>query len=130
MPNKHVEHDNQVEFFRRCSYQKYGEGTLRDYVFAVPNALPYGGKQAMLQMLRLRAEGLTKGIPDIECFIPIPPYTGLHIEMKKPRPEGKPSDVTPEQHQKMALLTSQQRKCVVAFGWEEAWRELRAYLSV
>lgn len=125
---KHIEHDHQTEFFRRCSYVKYGTGTLKDYCFAVPNALPYGGKRAMLQMLRLRAEGLTKGVPDIECFIPIPPYHGLHIEMKKP--DGTPSDVTAEQRVVMRRLADCGRKCVVAFGWEQAWKELTTYLGL
>jgi hypothetical protein len=94
----------------------------------VPNALPYGGKRAMLQMLRLRAAGLTAGVPDIECAVAQPPYTGLHIELK--RPDGRPSDVKPEQHAVMRMLTDCGRKCVEAFGWEEAWKELCLYLGL
>src|ERR1700761_7584250 len=101
---KHVESAEQVQFFARCAYQRWGDGYLRDYVWSVPNALPYGGRHAMLQMLQLKREGLTKGIPDIECAIAVKPYTGLHIELKKPN--GKPSDVWEEQIDTMKMLTS------------------------
>lgn len=97
-------------------------------MFSVPNALPYGGKHAMLQMLKLKQEGLTKGIPDVECFVASRGFTGLHIEMKKP--DGKPSDVKTEQVDKMALLTKCGRKCVVAFGAEDAWNKLLDYLEI
>jgi hypothetical protein len=125
---KHVESDEQVAFFKRCSYRKYSDGTLRDYIFSVPNALPRGGKAAMLQMLQLKREGLTKGIPDIECFEAVKPYTGLHIEMKKP--DGKPGDVTDEQRTLMKRLTACGRKCVVAYGADHAWKELCNYLGI
>ena len=81
----------------------------------------------MLQMLQLKREGLTKGIPDIECAIAVKPYTGLHIELKKP--DGKPSDVSKEQHEKMAMLTKNGRRCVVAYGADEAWDALMNYLK-
>lgn len=103
-------------------------GTLRDYIYSVPNALPYGGKQAMLQMLQLKREGLTPGVPDVECMVAIPPYTGMHIEMK--RKNGKPSDVTDEQSKLMARLKKCGRHCVVAFGEEHAWQELTSYLQI
>lgn len=82
----------------------------------------------MLQMLQLKREGLTKGVPDIECMVAVPPYTGLHIELKKP--DGVPSDVTTEQKSMMARLTKCGRKCVVAYGADEAWNALMSYLKM
>lgn len=123
-----VEHDEQVAFFRRAAYRKYGDGTVRDYIYAVPNALGRGGKAAMLQMLRLKAEGLTKGTPDVECMVAVKPYTGLHIEMKKP--DGTPSDIKPWQTTMMARLTKCGRKCVVAYGQDQAWKALTDYLGI
>lgn len=78
--------------------------------------------------MRRKAEGLTAGIPDIECMIATPPYTGAHIEMK--RKNGKPSDVTDEQSKLMARLKKCGRHCVVAFGEEHAWQELTSYLQI
>lgn len=124
----HPESVEQVEFIKKCSYHRYGDGVVRDYIFSVPNALPYGGKRAMLQMMQLKREGLTKGVPDLEVFIPIKPYTGLHIEMK--RRNGVPSDVTVEQKEMMARMSSCGRKCVVAYGADEAWNALMGYLKL
>lgn len=124
---KHIESDEQIKFFAWTSYQRHGDGLLRDYVYSVPNALPRGGKSAMLQMLQLKREGLTKGTPDIECAIAVKPYTGLHIEMKKPK--GVPSDVSEEQHKQMKMLTRCGRRCVVAYGFDEARDALLNYLK-
>ena len=67
-------------------------------------------------------------MPDIECFVPMAPYTGLHIEMK--RVDGVPSDVSKAQREVMARLESQGRKCVVAFGVLDAWVKLCEYLKI
>lgn len=125
---KHIESDEQVAFFKRAAYVRFRDGTVRDYIYAVVNALPYGGKTGMLQMLQLKREGLTKGVPDIECMVSMPPYSGLHIEMKKPK--GVPSDVKPEQKEMMARLDKCGRKTVIAYGQEEAWKYLMDYLEI
>jgi hypothetical protein len=85
----------------------------------------------MLAGVRRKAEGVKAGVPDIECFIAMPPHTGLHIEMKKSRKDGgKRSDVSAEQEKVMRRLEACGRKCVVAFGCAEAWKELCAYLKI
>jgi hypothetical protein len=78
--------------------------------------------------VRRKAEGVTAGVPDIECFIAIPPFHGLHIEMK--RKDGTMNDVTEAQKKFMQRLTSCGRKCVVAFGADDAWDKLCTYLGV
>lgn len=82
----------------------------------------------MLAGVRRKAEGVTAGVPDIECMVAVAPYTGLHLEMK--RKDGKPSDVSDSQAKIMARLTKCGRKCVVCFGEEHAWKELCNYLGV
>lgn len=82
----------------------------------------------MLAGLRRKAEGVTPGVPDIECMVAVPPYTGLHIEMK--RKDGKPSDVSAEQKTMMARLVACGRKCVVGFGCDDAWQHLTDYLGI
>ena len=124
---RHLESEEQQKFFARAAYHRYNEGYLREYMWSVPNALGASGKRAMLQMLRLRREGLTPGQPDIECAIAVPPYTGLHIELKKP--DGKPSDVSDAQKKQMAMLTRCGRRCVVAYGADEAWDATMNYLK-
>lgn len=82
----------------------------------------------MLAGVRRKAEGLTAGVPDIECMVAMAPFTGLHIEMK--RADGKPSDVSAAQKEVMARLTACGRKCTVAFGADEAWKQLTTYLGI
>lgn len=118
----------QQALFRRMAYTRYLAGTLRDYCFAVPNAGTTGGRRALIAGVRRKAEGVTAGVPDVECMVAIPPYTGMHIEMKQSK--GKPSDVTSEQRTLMARLKICGRHCVVAFGADKAWQELTSYLQI
>ena len=46
------------------------------------------------------------------------------------RKDGVPSDVTSAQKEKMAMLSSMGRKCVVAFGADDAWKKLCEYLNI
>lgn len=78
--------------------------------------------------MRRKAEGVTAGVPDIECFVGVAPFTGLHIEMK--RKDGKPGDVSESQKKMMARLVKHGRKCVVTFGADHAWTELCNYLEI
>jgi hypothetical protein len=126
-----LEHDEQVALFRLAAYRKYPTGsptTVRDFIFAVGNAGTAGGRRALLAGVRRKAEGVTAGVPDVECFVAVHPHTGLHIEMK--RKDGKPSDVTDAQEKMMVRLTKCGRKCVVAYGCDDAWKELTSYLGI
>lgn len=125
---RYLEHEEQVALFRYAAYRKYDGGTVRDVIYAVPNAGTTGGRRAAISGVRRKAEGVTSGIPDVECMVSRPPFTGLHIEMK--RKDGKPSDVTAEQKKMMARLVKYGRQCVVCFGWEHAWKELTTYLGI
>jgi hypothetical protein len=82
----------------------------------------------MLAGLRRKAEGVTAGVPDIECMVQAKGFTGLHIEMK--RADGKPSDVSADQKVMLARLEACGRKCVVAYGCEQAWAALTDYLGL
>jgi len=124
---KYAESIEQQGFFARAAKRPYGYEMLSDYCYAVPNGGTSGGRRAMLAGVRRKAEGVTAGVPDIECMIAVSPYTGLHIEMKKEN--GVPSDVTLAQQLMMARLTGCGRKCVVAFGAAQAWTELCKYLG-
>lgn len=114
-----------------ASTRRYLGEPLSSYLVAVPNAGTTGGRRAMLAGVRRKAEGVKAGFPDIECIIAIAPFTGLHIEMKKPRKDGgKDRDVSKEQKEWMMRLEDCGRKCVVAFGRNEAWVYLCEYLGI
>jgi hypothetical protein len=129
--SRYLESKEQTSFFRLTGYRRHLGVSLRSLVFAVPNAGTAGGHRAMLAGVRRKAEGVTAGVPDIECFVAMPPFTGLHIEMKRKRSDGgKDSDVKQEQKDMMAQMTNCGRKCVVAFGCMEAWVALCEYLQL
>lgn len=128
MHSRFREHEEQVAVFRRASVFPHNSGFLREYLWAVPNAGTTGGRRAMLAGARRKAEGVSKGVPDIECCIAMPPYTGLHIELK--RADGVPSDVTKEQKEWLIRLRRCGRKAEVAFGQDHAWKILMEYLGI
>jgi hypothetical protein len=125
---KFAEHTEQVALFRLLEKIPYRGGKLRDFCYAVPNGGTTGGRSALLAGARRKAEGVTAGVPDIECMIAVPPYSGLHIEMKKA--DGVPSDVSEAQHRMIDRLRSCGRKCEVAFGAAQAWKILAEYLDI
>ena len=123
-----LEGEEQVTFMRIASLRRFRDGKVRDYLYSVPNTIPFTGKKAMLSMVRMKAEGLTPGVPDIECFVAMPPYTGWHGEMK--RQDGVPSDVKEHQTEMMARMTAAGRKCDVGYGAVEMWKKLCEYLKI
>jgi hypothetical protein len=125
---KYSESIEQQGLLSRAGKRAYGGGTLRDYIFAIPNAGSRGGVRGARQGARRKAEGVVAGVPDLECFVAVAPYTGLHVEMKKL--DGVPSDVSQEQKDMMARLTRCGRKCTVAFGADMAWKQICEYLGI
>lgn len=128
---KHIESAEQISFFRMASLRRYLGEPLSNYLAAIPNAGTTGGHRAMLAGVRRKAEGVKAGFPDIECVIAVPPYSGWHCEMKRPRKDGgKDSDVSEAQNDWILRLEACGRKCVVAFGCTEAWASLCEYLKI
>jgi hypothetical protein len=126
------EHDEQVAVFRWAATKRWpsrdSATTLNDFMYAVPNAGTAGGKRAMLAGLRRKQEGVKSGIPDWESPLAVASFTGFHCEMK--RSDGTPSDVSAAQRKQIAMLESCGRKCVVAFGADEAIAQFCEYLGI
>jgi len=83
--------------------------------FAVPN----GGQRSAIAGARLKAEGVSRGVPDLH--VASPPASGvvaLIVELK--RRNGRPSDVTPEQRDWLAYFDSIGCRTKVAFGLDDA----------
>lgn len=97
-----TEHEEQREFVQW--FRQTYPGAL---VFAIPN----GGKRGKAEAGRLKAEGVTPGVPDL--FIPA---LGLFIEMK--RTQG--GSVSAEQKRVMAALELCGYQCAVCKGCDAA----------
>lgn len=86
---------------------------------------PNDGKRSVGSALRLRAMGLSKGVPDI--FIPWPcgEYHGMFVEMKS-KTGGR---VSPEQSEWLDLLNRLGYFAVVAHGAAEAIQYFEEYIA-
>ena len=90
-------------------------------VFHIPNE----GKRTKGTGGRLKAQGLSQGVPDLMIPVPSGGKHGLFIEMKRPKPMGKrPTDT---QLKWLELLNKNGYLAVVCYGQDEAKETLKTY---
>jgi len=104
------EHAEQVTFL--AQFEKNYPGVR---VFAIPN----GGFRNKSVAVKLKAEGVKKGVPDL-CI----PEWNLWIEMKR----KKGGRLTPEQKDWISYLKKCGHTVIVAPGWEAAMEALECYI--
>lgn len=111
------EHDLQKNFFAYL-----GSLMIANPVLYLAHAIPNGGNRNRIEASRLKAEGVTSGIPDV--FIPIPKqgWSGLYIEFK--RDKEKPTD---DQRAVLLMLDNQGYKVIVCNSLEVAKEQFDAY---
>lgn len=116
---KTSEHQEQAALIRLCRLKetKYPELAM---LFAVPN----GGVRHIGTAVKLKAEGVKPGVPDL--FLPVPRggHHGLFIEMKAVK--GK---VSKEQLWWLSSLEAQGYHAEVCYGWESAAKVIEDYLG-
>lgn len=106
IPTEHEEQRELVKWFRQ---------TYHDVrIFAIPN----GGARSMSTAARLKAEGVSSGVPDL--FIPA---WALWIEMKR----QKGGVVSPEQKDWIAYLKGLDYEVLVCKGAEEAKNKIQGF---
>lgn len=108
IPTEHEEQREVVRWFR----QTY-KGVR---IFAIPN----GGARSPATAGRLKAEGVSSGVPDL--FVPA---WGLWVEMKR----SKGGSVSAEQKGWISYLESVGFCCIVGKGAEDAKRQISAFSS-
>lgn len=131
------EHQSQVAFFARV---RLDPRTKHLPIFAIPN----GGARHIVTARKLKAEGVTAGVPDIFCALPrlvgcvtmhsghvladhgrVVAAYGLFLEMKR-----KPNKPTTEQERWIADLESRRYTTRVCYNADEAWHTLCDYLGI
>ena len=93
-------------------------GALR--LFAVPN----GGIRHIQEAVRLKAEGVQRGVPDLVLPIPRGKHCGAYLELKANK--GRLSE---EQKDWLRFLEAQGYAVEVAWTAKDAFQFLRDYLS-
>lgn len=114
-----TEHDEQAALFEWAELAAIRDGRL-SLLFAIPN----GGHRHISVAVKLKAEGVKRGVPDICLPVPNEHYYGLWIELKAEK--GKP---TLEQNQWITALNEQGYRAVVCKGWNSAAQEIENYLG-
>lgn len=109
------EHDIQVACINwfRLSYPKY-------LIYAIPN----GGARNIVTASKLKAEGVTSGVPDLHIPIARKGYHGLYIEMKASK--NKPTD---NQITVMDKLRKEGYKCDVCWNLDQFIDVVNNYLK-
>ncbi len=112
---KITEHQEQVMLIKwfRLAFPKH-------IIFAIPN----GGARHIVAAVKLKAEGVLAGVPDLFLMVPKGEWHGMFIEMKAKT--GKVSDSQKEfinNAKEMGYLA------VVCFGFDEAKTAITNYLQ-
>lgn len=100
-------------------------------LFAIPNGAALASKSTgrrgrfSRQAMKLRAEGLRPGVPDLCLPVPRGKYHGLFIEMKR----TKGGTLSAEQREWLASLTVQGYCAIRCNGWLEARAAILQYLT-
>jgi hypothetical protein len=112
------EHVEQVTLMRWAALQERRYPELR-LLHAVPN----GGARHKAVAAAMRAEGVRRGVPDLDLPVARGQWHGLRIELK-----AKGGRLTPEQTQWLADLTAEGYRAEVCTGWESARELILEYL--
>ena len=92
------------------------------WLYAVPN----GGLRHRVVASKLKAEGVRKGIQDLNLDVPRGHHHGLRIEMKS---RCRAARVRPDQAEVHVFLRAQGYSVVACRGADEAISALKAYLG-
>ena len=114
------EHNEQCILFQWAALMEGQIPALKNML-----AIPNGGKRNVVVAMKLKAEGVKSGVPDILMAYPSCGFHGMFIEMKA----GK-NKTSPAQNEWIARLEKAGYLCVICYSFEEAKREILAYLEL
>ena len=114
---KSQEHLLQVQCVNWFRYQ-YPE----ELIYAIPN----GGQRNIITAKKLKAEGVTAGIPDLFIAAACGGYNGIYIELKN----GSKGCLSENQRSIIAHLQQKNYKVAVCRSFDEFTSIINAYLSL
>lgn len=113
------EHDEQTQLFQILALYEERYPVLR-WIFAIPN----GGKRHPATAVKMKAEGVRRGIPDICIPYPVDEWAGCYVEMKF----GK-GRLTKEQQEFIETFQNT-HKIYVCYSAIEAAHAIGKYLGI
>lgn len=122
-----IEHKHQVALFKWLEWACKFDIRLK-YIFAVPN----GGKRSIGLAVKLKAEGVKRGVPDIVIPFPSKGFHGAYIEMKAPEDKInkiKAGKIKDQQYEYLDFLTSQGYLTTVCYTWSDAKTFIEDYIN-
>lgn len=124
-----LETAEQQALIKWAAFQSFAGMVLGDFLFAIPNggSRSKNSRHVSIEAIRLKAEGVRAGVPDLMLAIPANGYHGLFIEMK--RASRSRSRISPQQRAWGKRLAGRGYKVIIAFGFEAAKTGIRDYLG-
>jgi hypothetical protein len=89
------------------------------------HAIPNGGLRSKAVAVKMKAEGVRKGVSDYCLPVQRGGFAGLYIELKRVS-AGRTSQ---EQRDFIAFVREQGYRAEVCKGWQQAWDAVRDYLA-
>ena len=118
---KHIEDQTQAMVMQWARLSAFNGGKVSDYLHHSPN----GGKRNLREAVRLKAQGVLAGMPDLFLFVARHGFNSLFIEMKSPK--GRLSE---NQKIVIARLVEQGHRVTVCNSFESAKDEIIWYLGL
>lgn len=96
-------------------------------LFAIPNGGGFSGgfKSNAIRVSRMKAAGLTPGVPDLFLAAPRAGFAGLFVEMKR----TSRANVSDDQETMAAQLSAAGYAVAIAYGWHAARDAVNDYLA-
>lgn len=114
------EHDIQVAFFNWVAHHEARIPNL-----SLIHAIPNGGHRHGAVAAKMKAEGVRKGVLDVQWPVARGAFVGLDIEFKAPG--ASPSG---EQRDRIDQLQKEGWLCVICWSWEAAVRVVLGYAGL
>ena len=117
---------HEIEHHHQCELIHWRDWSMRQIpelrmLFAIPN----GGKRNIITAKKMKAEGVTAGVPDLFLAVPRGIYHGLFIEMKAPKGKSTDKQASMQNH-----LTQYGYLVLVMYNWIDAKIAIEDYLKL